>query len=169
VIVALARHPATSLPAGTCYGRLDVGLAADCWPDFLEALAASGATRVWSSPARRCVEPARATGLPIIIEPRLQELDFGTWEGRRWSDIPRPEFDYWAADLLARAPHGGETGAALIVRVSAAWDAIIAPGKDCAVITHGGPLKVLTALAHARTPDLAAPAPPFGSVNIIQR
>ncbi|MFJ9054966.1 histidine phosphatase family protein [Streptomyces sp. NPDC102409] len=42
-------------------------------------------TAVWSSPMRRCRETAEGcadrAGLPLILEPRLRELDFGVAEG----------------------------------------------------------------------------------------
>ncbi|MGW0790717.1 histidine phosphatase family protein [Streptomyces sp. NPDC002911] len=42
-------------------------------------------TAVWSSPMRRCrrtaEESAARAGLPLMIEPRLRELDFGIAEG----------------------------------------------------------------------------------------
>lgn len=147
MIVALARHPMTALPAGTCYGRLDADLASDAWPDFIGAISAAGVALVRSSPSRRCLRPAQATGLSVLVDERLRELDFGAWEGRRWADIPREELDPWAADPCANAPPGGETGAALIARVGAVWGAIVARGADCAIVTHGGPLKVLIELA----------------------
>ena len=168
MIVALVRHPVTDLPAGTCYGRLDADLASDHWPELVDAIHAACVALVWSSPARRCLRPARATGLSVVVDERLRELDFGTWEGRRWADVTRAELDVWAANPEASAPPGGETGAALIARVGAVWEEIVTDGHDCAVMTHGGPLKVLSALARGRAPDLMTPSPQFGSVDIIR-
>ena len=168
MIVALARHPATVLPAGVCYGRLDAELAHGECPALIHAVSANRLALVWTSPARRCLGPAQATGLPVVVDERLRELDFGAWEGHLWNDISRPELDAWAADPCANAPPGGETGASLIARAAAAWDAIVERGSDCAVVTHGGPLKVLLALARGRAPDLMAPAPSFGTVELIR-
>jgi alpha-ribazole phosphatase len=168
VTVALARHPVTKLPSGTCYGRLDADLATDSWPGLVGAIQATGVALVWNSPTRRCLCPARATGLPIVVDDRLREMDFGAWEGRHWDELPRAELDIWAADPHANAPPGGETGGTLIARVSAVWEQIVANGIGCAVVTHGGPLKVLSALVRGRAPDLMAPSPAFGSVDIIR-
>ncbi|MFC9946631.1 histidine phosphatase family protein [Streptomyces pratensis] len=45
----------------------------------------AGLTAVWSSPMRRCRETAEASaaraGLPLLLDPRLRELDFGVAEG----------------------------------------------------------------------------------------
>ena len=120
--------------------------------------------QIWSSPAQRCRAVADAVG-PHRLDDRLQELDFGAWEGLPWDDVPRAALDEWASDPVAFAPPGGETGAALIARVGAFYQAL-GPG-DHAIITHGGPLKVLGALARRQAVDLLAAAPALGAVDVI--
>lgn len=127
-------------------------------------LAAAGIGKVVTSPARRCLLLARAISQAPIIDPRLQELDFGAWEGVSWDAVPRASLDAWAADPLAFAPPGGETGAALIERVGRAVASLLAAGDDCIVVTHGGPLRLLPALLRGQPPDLLAPAPPIGAM-----
>ena len=119
---------------------------------------------VWTSPARRCRLVADAVG-PHRADERLQELDFGSWEGLAWDDVPRASLDDWAADPLGFAPPGGESGAALIARVQAFAGAC--RGGNHVVITHGGPLKVLRAVLSSADIDLLAPAPPPGSVTLV--
>ena len=128
------------------------------------SLAAAGIGKVVTSPARRCRLLADAISPAPIIEARLQELDFGTWEGVAWEAVPRAALDAWAADPLGFAPPGGETGAALIERVQRAVAALIDAGEDCIVITHGGPLRLMPALLRGLPPDLLAPAPPIGAM-----
>ncbi len=117
-----------------------------------------------SSPARRCLALAEAvsaaTGLPVITDARLWEMDFGAWEGLRWDDVPRAALDAWAADPWSFAPPGGESGAALVSRVRAVHEGLSVPSI---IVSHGGPLKVLAALIAGRAVDLLAPAPPMGS------
>lgn len=127
-------------------------------------LAAAGISKVVTSPARRCLLLAQAITPAPIIDPRLQELDFGAWEGVSWDAVPRAALDAWAADPLAFAPPGGETGASLIERVGRAVASLVAAGDDCIVITHGGPLRLLPALLRGQPPDLLAPAPPIGAM-----
>jgi alpha-ribazole phosphatase len=164
-LIVLARHPPTSMPPGLCYGRFDA-MVADlaATAALIEKLAAHGGT-VWTSPASRCRVVADALGDPMI-DPRLQELDFGDWEGLAWDDVPRAALDEWAADPIGFAPPGGESGAALVARVSA-FAADLSDGNH-RVITHGGPLKVLGALLRGWPVDLLAPAPACGSVTIIE-
>jgi alpha-ribazole phosphatase len=165
--IVLVRHPLPAIRPGVCYGRLDVPLAAigDVAPIVAE-LNSIGLARVWTSPARRCRVVADATGLAVRLDARLLELDFGAWEGMRWDAVPRAELDRWVADPRGFAAPGGETGAHLLARVSDVHAAILAAGEDCAVISHGGPLRLLDALLRGEPPDLLAPAPPFGSVRV---
>jgi alpha-ribazole phosphatase len=132
-------------------------------PDIAARLAGVRAL-LWSSPAQRCRVVVDAIG-PYRVDDRLQELDFGTWEGLPWDDVPRAALDAWAAAPAMFAPPGGESGAALIARVTSFYRDL-GPGSHI-VVTHGGPLKVLGALARRRPVDLLAPAPSLGSVEFI--
>lgn len=161
------RHPAPDIAPGLCYGRLDVGLSAaghTALAAMRMTLATAGIGKVVTSPARRCLLLAQAIAPTPLIDPRLQELDFGAWEGVAWDTVPRAALDAWAADPLAFAPPDGETGAALIERVGRAVAALLAAGEDCIVVTHGGPLRLLPALLRGQPPDLLAPTPPIGAM-----
>ena len=76
--------------------------------------------------------------MSVEIDPRLQEYDFGEWEGRNWPDIPRAESDPWIADMLNAAPPGGESFAALIARVRAA---IADAEMGTLFVCHAGPIR----------------------------
>ena len=136
-----------------------------------DTLAEFTAETIWSSPARRCVVLADALAGGRCgtrqDDVRLMELNFGDWEGQSWDSVPRGALDAWAADPLAFAPPGGETGAALLQRVRSFHADISAQRRDCVVVSHGGPLKLLAALLRDREPDLLAPAPGFGEVDIV--
>ena len=138
---------------GVCYGRTDVPLAASAERDIRAALSQLPKfDRVYSSPAQRCVQMATALvtrdACQLALAPALQELDFGQWEQLPWARIPREHSDPWAADTWNRAPPGGETEQALWTRV-ANWyrTALPAPVPRCAIVAHGGPLRVLRCLA----------------------
>jgi alpha-ribazole phosphatase len=164
---ALLRHLPALIAPGHCYGRLDLPPGPADPAPTLAGLAGFAAAALVSSPAARCRALADAAaarlGLPPRFEPRLLELDFGAWEGLPWDDVPRAALDAWAADPWGFAPPGGESGAALVARVRAAF-AELPPGA--VVVSHGGPLKVLAALIAGRAVDLLAPAPPLGSCVI---
>ncbi|WP_235913738.1 histidine phosphatase family protein [Teichococcus coralli] len=164
----MVRHLPTDMPPGHCYGRLDLspGRMAEPAP-VLAALRSFPAARLVSSPARRCRALAAAIGvargLPVVLDARLLELDFGAWEGLAWEAVPRPALDEWAADPWGFAPPGGESGAGLVARVRA-FHAELQAGT--VVVSHGGPLKVLAALLEGRAVDLLAPAQPMGTVRV---
>lgn len=161
------RHPAPDIAPGLCYGRLDVGLSPAghaALSAMRSTLAAAGIGKVVTSPARRCLLLAQAISPAPIIDSRLLELDFGSWEGVAWETVPRAALDAWADDPLGFAPPGGESGAALIERVQHAVTALLDAGEDCIVITHGGPLRLMPALLRGQRPDLLAPAPPIGAM-----
>jgi alpha-ribazole phosphatase len=170
--LALARHPTPDIAPGICYGRLDVGLAATADAEIAAMATALGdlaAPCVWSSPARRCRIAAEAIAArlhgTVRIDPRLRELDFGAWEGLAWDRVPRDDLDRWAAAPEAFTPPGGEPVAALRRRVEDVDDAIGNAAGDAVVVSHGGPLRVLTSRRLAREVDWLAPPPPFGAVR----
>ena len=172
--IALIRHPAPAIGAGICYGRLDVALSLDgssAVPAIASQLIRFPTRKIWSSPARRCLALASAisaaTNASVHQDARLLELDFGAWEGQRWDDVPREALDLWAADPLSFAPPNGESGAALIIRTESFHAHIMAQHQDCVVVSHGGPLKVLSALLRGTAVDLLAKAPAFGRVDIV--
>jgi alpha-ribazole phosphatase len=169
-LVAFVRHPAVADGAGRCYGRLDLPLAdpATIQP-ILTALAPMCGATIHTSPLARCRLLAEALAAnwsqpPPTAAPHLLEMDFGAWEGRPWDDIPHADLDRWAADLSGFAAPGGETGAALVARVTAFWHTLTDQPGAHVVVTHGGPLKVLMALAEDRPVDLSRPTLPIGDI-----
>ena len=172
--LVLIRHPPPSIALGLCYGRLDIGLtlAGEAQIGMLAAdPALQGATRVWTSPARRCRGLADAIAVALAarltVDDRLQELDFGAWEGTPWDTVPRAELDRWAASPLSFAPGGGETGSHLIDRVGEFYADLCRDQQDSVVVSHGGPLKILTALLQNTPVDLLAAAPPMSSIRTV--
>jgi alpha-ribazole phosphatase len=150
----LLRHGRPAGADGLCYGRTDLPPGPDLARQA-RRLAAQlpPVRRIVTSPLARCARLAErlaeARGLGLAADPRLVELDFGAWEGRRWDAIPRAEIDAWAADLLNARPHGGETVAELAARTAAALADHGAPGT--LIVTHMGVIRA--ALHHAGAPD----------------
>jgi alpha-ribazole phosphatase len=164
VVIALVWHPPLAITHGICYGRNDLAIADPADIERIAAQLRHVGGIVWSSPLQRCRLVADAIG-PNQVDARLIEMDFGAWDGVAWDDIPRAALDLWAADPWTFAPPGGETGAALVARVTAFRTAL--PAGDHVIVSHGGPLKVLTALLRGQPVDLMAPSPALGSVTFI--
>ena len=82
--------------------------------------------RIVSSPLQRALETAAAiavsTGGSVDVDPRLIELDFGSWEGRSRAEVvgagahERREVERWEADPSLPTP-GGESLVELQERV----------------------------------------------------
>ena len=113
--------------------------------------------RVIASPLSRCAEFARAYAgrhrLPLTLDPRLQEMDFGAWEGRSAEELmatdPAALRRFWEAPE-AQPPPGGEALGRFRGRVLQAWSAILsesARADHILVVTHGGVIRLL--LCHA--------------------
>ncbi|MEM1267171.1 MAG: alpha-ribazole phosphatase family protein [Pseudomonadota bacterium] len=153
--VVLLRHTRPADATGRCYGTLDMPLAPSFEADADTALRAVAAPeRILSSPLHRCralaERAAERFGLPLSVDPRLAEMDFGSWEGRLWADIPREEVDLWAADILNARPHGGEAVADLVTRVRGALRAC-GHGRAL-VVTHAGVIRAAAYLAGEADP-----------------
>jgi alpha-ribazole phosphatase len=138
------RHPEVLHAKGLCYGRLDLEATAAPLGDWADAAQAAALLCVYSSPLRRCKLPAlelsRSLGLPLQIDERLAEFDFGSWEGLAWDAVPRAELDAWAADFTHYRPGGAQSLAEFFAQVHA-WLAQAEPRS--AVITHQGVANVL--------------------------
>ncbi len=173
--IALIRHPTPLVAPGICYGRLDVAVDPSAGEQMARRLLSDprlrSARRVWTSPAVRCRgladAIARAWAVPLSVDPRLWELNFGAWEGRAWETIGRADLDRWAASLLTVAPPRGESGAELIARIRDFHADLRCDQRDCVVVSHGGPLKVLQALVLGKPIDLLADALAIGSVTYV--
>ena len=140
------RHTTPHVAPGTCYGRTDLDLA-DSFADEAQAVASviPKASHIVSSPLKRCRKLAehlsRTFSLPMEVEPRLTEMDFGSWEGLPWSDIPRAQLDAWAKDFLHARPHDGETVAELHARVMDLISELKNGRERTLLVTHAGIIK----------------------------
>ncbi len=163
--LTLLRHTRLDVPAGTCYGISDLALA----PSFDEEASALLPTlppfdRIVTSPLSRCRRLAKFvaehTSCGVTQDARLTEMDFGRWEGRPWSGIPRPEIDAWAADFLHARPHGGESVAMLRARALQVLSDYRRHPDDILIVTHAGVIKA--ALAADETAESHAIQIDFG-------
>ncbi len=150
----LARHAQPLIDVGICYGQLDVPADGTATAQCAEALAAvlPPATNVQTSPLQRCEQLRKAlcglrADLTFQTDPRLQEMHFGTWEGRRWADIAPAELQAWTDDFSGYAAGGsGESVATFMARVAAALDAQ-KPAENTLWITHAGVIRAATLIA----------------------
>lgn len=149
------RHAQPLVPTGTCYGRTDMPADAE-----LTLAAAAGIAphlpaglRIVTSPLQRCVQltiaiQALRPDLPMRVEANLVEMDFGTWEGRLWADVPRAELAAWTDDFADfRVGGAGESVRQFMGRVGLAYRDVMAPGGAVLWVAHAGVERALRLLS----------------------
>jgi broad specificity phosphatase PhoE len=150
-VLIIVRHGRTEAnAAGLLLGRrVDPGLD-DLGRRQAQALRSvvGGATRVVSSPLRRTRETAAALGLPVEIDERWIEIDYGTFDGTPLRDVPAATWAAWRADL-GFTLGGGESLSTVGERVRAAADDLLQESRqhDIVVVTHVSPIKAAAAWA----------------------
>ncbi len=107
---------------------------------------------VISSPLTRCAsfanELSQNTSVPLLIEPRLRELDFGDWEGRTSKEIyetsPKALAKFWH-DPQKYPPPNGERLLDFRARVLDAFTQLTQTYRDqhLLLVTHGGVIRIL--------------------------
>lgn len=87
--------------------------------------------------------------LPLTLDPRWRELDFGAWDGLPTTMVESAALGRFWNDPEAHAPPQGECWSALRARVTAALATL---ETDTLVLTHAGAMRaalsVLTGLDH---------------------
>ncbi len=155
VALALIRHAPTEWNEQVrIQGRTDIELSAEglrraeSWklPPELNAFA-------WvCSPLKRAMQTARLLGAPTDCptDRRLQEADWGDWEGRVLSEL-RAELGQDMVRNEARGldlrPPGGESPREVRERLRAFVRDIAAGGRDTVAVTHNGVLRASYSLA----------------------
>jgi len=171
----LVRHPRPDVPTGLCYGAADVPIVDAHLVELVAALPARlpRDADLYSSPLSRCLRLAQglqAAGFAAPrVDPRLREMDFGAWEGQRWSDLPRVQIDAWRDDLAHYVPPRGESVSALAER-GHSFVRELPVGRDAVVVTHAGIIQTLLRVLHGRPlSDLGGDRIDYGQVVALRR
>jgi len=165
MLVLLRHGESTANAAGLLLGRTDAPLTPK---GERQAAALSGllgpVVRVVSSPLARARDTAAALslGLPVDVDDRWIEVDYGEHEGRPLGEVPAEIWQRWRTDPTFR-PEAGETLAEVGVRVALACDELFAtdgagardPAGDVVVVSHVSPIKAAVAWALGATDGLA--------------
>lgn len=135
-------------------GRIDHRLTDNGRRQFRERLIRNPGAwqRVVSSPLARCHESAAEIAsegnLPIRVDERWAEIDYGDWEGVPVKDVMTGDQTHvrqlWEDPMNFCAPNG-EPVPALQARVLDAWLHALQEhgGEHLLVVTHGGVMRVL--------------------------
>jgi probable phosphoglycerate mutase len=164
-VLILIRHGESVANAqGLLLGRTDAELTetgraqAAAVPTLLERPVAE----VRSSPLCRAVDTAEllGLGLPVVVDERWIEVDYGEFECQPLGDIPADVWQKWQRDRDFR-PVDGETLSEVDVRIAGACEELFAADGsgarradgDVVVVSHVTPIKAAVAWALG-TPDL---------------
>ena len=164
-MLILVRHgQSASNAAGQLSGRAESPLTEEGRAQVARLSAAlSGVVRVISSPLGRARETAAALGLdlPVEVDERWTEVDYGEFEGQPLGAVPAEVWRHWRSGADFRPP-GGETLAEVGVRVRAACEELFAePGSGArgsghvVVVSHVSPVKAAVAWALGTGNELA--------------
>jgi len=156
-VLILVRHgESTGNAEGRLLGRIDSPLTERGLAQARSlADAVVGATRIISSPLTRARDTAEAlgTGLPVEVDDRWVEVDYGEFDGQELGAVPAEVWARWRSDP-GYAPPGGESLAAAGLRVRAACGELFAdPGGPArgpgtvVVVSHVSPIKAATCWA----------------------
>lgn len=115
--------------------------------------------RSFCGPEKRTRQTADLLGLHASTEPRLADLDCGSWRGDVLGNVPPAELSVWLTDPT-RAPHGGESVIELIDRVNGWMDSLTARRARLVAVTHPAVIRAAILLA------LDAPPKSFWRIDI---
>ena len=144
--VTLIRHGSTAGNLRAAYiGRTDEELTPEGLRQAQE-YADPAVKKVYISTLRRTLQTAQAMfpKAQLVAEADLNEMDFGTFEGKNYADLsPNPDYRAWVEGGCTGACPGGEDRAGFCRRVCAVFERIVRTeleqGAEGAVFTvHGG-------------------------------
>lgn len=111
-----------------------------------------------SSPLRRCADFAHKLGqrytIPVLLDNRIKEFNFGIWEGLTAAEIMETDADaltrFWESPLIY-PPENGEYLLNFQARVLLAWHETTKTyaGKKVLLVTHSGVIRAI--LCHVAT------------------
>jgi alpha-ribazole phosphatase len=99
---------------------------------------------VYTSPLPRCLhlaqEVASRLSLECVVEGALQEMQFGDWEGQRFSELEQlPTFQQYMANWQTAAPPSGES----LPQFEARIRRLSLRGENPLVLTHAGVIRAM--------------------------
>ncbi|HKW82544.1 MAG TPA: histidine phosphatase family protein [Burkholderiaceae bacterium] len=136
------RHPKPRGAAGLCVGRIDLAVDRRKAKRLAHRIRAHArrqglARDVVTSGLQRSASVGRALagwGWRHSVDPRLDEFDFGAWDGKPWAEVSRDAIDAWSQAFATHRPGGGESVAGLLERCRA----FMAEERECCVVGHAG-------------------------------
>lgn len=166
----LIRHTCVDVPQGVCYGQSDVPLKATFMEEAEKVIAQIKHLKfdkVFTSPLSRCRRLADYCGFEnALVDNRLQEINFGSWELQRWDEITDPNLHYWYQDWQHVAATQGESFNDLYKRFTDFIYDLPNVIDNIAIFTHGGIINCARIYTGVTTIDkMFDNTPDYGSVT----
>lgn len=145
--ITILRHGATPLTGLFC-GSSDPELTDAGWASLVGRTQGAVWDLVITSPLKRCRVFAESLELPLSLDARFREMDFGDWEGKSteevWNADQKALTAFWDDPTANPAP-GGEPWGVMCARTAEAFEetARAAQGQRLLLITHAGVMRSL--------------------------
>ena len=140
------RHTEVDNPENLCYGNIEMPLVKNyekITKKFFDNLP-KNIEKIFSSPSKRCTDLLECMNLEFSKRTELKELDFGDWEGRRWSEINKADLNTWMNDFIYKSPKNGEKMIDLYNRVIDFTKNIFTMNLSKVLfVTHAGVIRAL--------------------------
>ena len=140
------RHTEVDNPENLCYGNIEMPLVKNyekITKKFFDNLP-KNIEKIFSSPSKRCTDLLECMNLEFSKRKELKELDFGDWEGRRWSEINKADLNTWMNDFIYKSPKNGEKMIDLYNRVIDFTKNIFTMNLSKVLfVTHAGVIRAL--------------------------
>ncbi|MCY4418864.1 MAG: histidine phosphatase family protein [Cytophagales bacterium] len=156
--LSLIRHTKPRVDEGVCYGQADLPVDEESFEEeakLVDQHLTSSVEVFWTSPLIRCRRLAdylcAVRNRPLHVEPLLKEMNFGRWEEKKWTEIPRSETEPWIENMATHAPPEGESLGDLVDRLKLLlrrWKGL--PYHHVAAVTHGGVIRILLSLTQQK-------------------
>jgi broad specificity phosphatase PhoE len=167
--LTLVRHGPTEWNASRRFqGRTDMPLSAQgraATRAIAKALRSEPFDRIYSSDLARAAESARILAEPrgadVILDERLREFDFGSWEGLTWDEIvaidPRLT-GLGSTAVQLYSPENGELFPQVCARAASFLDELAGQKlRAAAVVTHAGVLHAIFSVRGLAPPERFTP------------
>jgi len=167
------RHTTVAIDNDVCYGQTEIPVASSFLQeasDTMKLVPDKQHAVYFSSPTRRCIQLAEfISKRPAMQDPRLADLNFGSWERKKWSEIDEQELDSWMNDVIYQKPPDGESYEQMMLRVKDFFEEVITKNYKTVVIsTHASIVRAILSyvleIPYQRTFDMQIA---FGSITKI--
>lgn len=148
--IYLVRHTTPLIEKGICYGQTDLDITENFDAEsknILDKIQFDSDTKVYSSPSKRCTKLASLFNKNFVTDKRILELNFGSWELKKWDDIPKEEMTPWMQDFVNVSVPKGESYTELAKRANQFYYEIKAQNnKQTIIISHAGVIRSILAM-----------------------